>query len=291
MQLKQYASDLSKYPLISRLEENRLAKKIHTRKKINIEPRNKLVEANLRLVPLFLKRYVNQANGNLNDLIQEGNIGLIEAAERYDPSYIVRFSTYAEYYVRRKIVAYITENHKIGHLPNSTAQAMRIVRKEIDRYYVENGRTPTYIELNYRLKKAKNRNVWHLSKERINELIQLGKFVDPISLEAQVYNDKSLSDYLRDENENAEAIENRIDEKMSKEKLEIALGLLEPVYRKILILSYGLKDHKIRTYREVAEIIGTSRQNVFKLEAKALRKLKQYYFINNNKNNSKEKYL
>jgi len=289
MHLDEYLRDSARYPRISYQDTLELARIIKSKKKESIEARNKLVEGNLLLVPYFVSKYVPNANGELQDLVQEGNLGLIEAARRYDPKRGVQFSTYAEYWIRRRVLDYLQNNHRIGRIPGSTVKAMRTVLNEIERYYVMHGVEPKYAELRKRLRYNKNPYARSLSKERVIELINLRKRVNPLSLDKPILGeDKDLMSLIEDSQNTSEMIEENARISLMRESLEEALICLNPKQRDLIRLRFGLYDGIPRTFDEVSRIMGGSRQGWEKQEKKALGELRQYYFIKSNSRNGKK---
>ena len=289
MHLDEYLRDAERYSRISYQDTLKLARLVKSKKNGSTDARNKLVEGNLFLVPYFVSKYVPNANGELQDLVQEGNLGLIEAARRYDPKRGVQFSTYAEYWIRRRVLDYLQNNHRIGRIPGSTVKAMRTVLNEIERYYVMHGVEPKYAELRKRLRHNKNPYARSLSKERVIELINLRKRVNPLSLDKPILGeDKDLMSLIEDSQNTSEMIEENARISLMRESLEEALICLNPKQRDLIRLRFGLYDGIPRTFDEVSRIMGGSRQGWEKQEKKALGELRQYYFIKSNSRNGKK---
>ena len=289
MHLDEYLRDSARYPRISYQDTLELARIIKSKKKESIEARNKLVEGNLLLVPYFIFKYVPNVDGDLQDLVQEGNLGLIEAANRFDPKRGVQFSTYAAYCIRRRVIDYLQNNHRIGRIPVDTIRAMGTVLREIEKYYVRHGVEPKYEELMKRLRQHKNSYTRSLSKERVIELINLRKRVNPLSLDKPILGqDNTLTSLIEDSQNTSRMIEENSRVSLMRESLEEALTCLNPKYRDLIILRFGLFDGIPRSFDEISRILGGSRQGWERQEKRSLGKLRKYYFMKSNSKNGKK---
>ena len=289
MHLDEYLRDSVRYSRISYQDTLELARIIKSKKKESIEARNKLVEGNLLLVPYFIFKYVPNVDGDLQDLVQEGNLGLIEAANRFDPKRGVQFSTYAAYCIRRRVIDYLQNNHRIGRIPVDTIRAMGTVLREIEKYYVRHGVEPKYEELMKRLRQHKNSYTRSLSKERVIELINLRKRVNPLSLDKPILGqDNTLTSLIEDSQNTSRMIEENSRVSLMRESLEEALTCLNPKYRDLIILRFGLFDGIPRSFDEISRILGGSRQGWERQEKRSLGKLRKYYFMKSNSRNGKK---
>jgi RNA polymerase primary sigma factor len=224
--------------------------------------RDHLIQANLRLVVSVAKRYVGRGMSFL-DLIQEGNIGLMKATEKFDYKRGFKFSTYATWWIRQAITRAISDQSRTIRLPVHVGETINRVRKIAHRLQQILEREPTEEEVARAL---------DLTSERVRQILDHSR--QPISLEAPVGNegDAFLGDFIEDDKlpQPIEAASHQL----MKEQIAEALGKLAERERKIIELRFGLADGKYRTLEEVGREFGITRERIRQIEAKALRKLR-----------------
>lgn len=257
--VKMYLKDIGKVPLLSSEEEVELAERMMQGDE---EAKRKLSEANLRLVVSIAKRYVGRGMLFL-DLIQEGNMGLMKAVEKFDPSKGFKFSTYATWWIRQAITRAIADQARTIRIPvhmvetiNRQVRTQRILLQEL-------GREPTSAEIGERM---------GISAEKVEEIQKIAQ--DPVSLETPIgeEEDSHLSDFIEDNKTVAPA--DVAAQSMLREQLIAALHKLTPREEKVIRLRYGLDDGKQRTLEEVGKEFNVTRERIRQIEAKALRKLR-----------------
>ena len=257
--VRMYLKEIGKVPLLTAEEEIDLAKRMEQGDE---EAKKRLAEANLRLVVSIAKRYVGRGMLFL-DLIQEGNLGLIKAVEKFDYRKGYKFSTYATWWIRQAITRAIADQARTIRIP---VHMVETINKEIRvsrQLLQELGREPTPEEI------AEEMNI---SVDRVREILKISQ--EPVSLETPIgeEEDSHLGDFIQDDNvpATADAAANT----MLKEQLEEVLGTLTEREQKVLRLRFGLGDGRARTLEEVGKEFNVTRERIRQIEAKALRKLR-----------------
>ena len=256
--VRMYLKEIGKVSLLSADEEIELAKRME---KGDEAAKKRLAEANLRLVVSIAKRYVGRGMLFL-DLIQEGNLGLIKAVEKFDYRKGYRFSTYATWWIRQAITRAIADQARTIRIPVHMVETINRMRQATNQLVYQNGHEPTPEEL------AK---AMDMSVERVREIQRMAQ--EPASLESPVgeEEDSSLGDFVADEN--AEAPGKAADRAMVAQQINLALKSLTPREEKVIRLRFGLDDGRPRTLEEVGRDFGVTRERVRQIEAKAIRKL------------------
>lgn len=254
-----YLRDIRKYGLLTHAEEIDLARRAATGDQL---ARRKLIESNLRLVIAIARRYTS-TGVPLIDLIQEGNLGLMRAAEKFDYNRGCHFGTYATWWIRQAVSRAAGEQSRLIHLPEHVATRLRKVRRVAAQLSQENGLDPLPEQI------AEACNI------QVHEVIDLlGVIEQPVSLDAPVDEDArySLADTLEDSAAPAPA--ETASQHLLGEELHRALALLTPRERSVVTLRYGIGDGRSRTLLEVGKELGISRERVRQLEVVALMKLR-----------------
>ena len=256
--VKVYLKEIGRVPLLTPEEEIDLAMRIMDG---DAYAKQRLSEANLRLVVSIAKRYVGRGMQFL-DLIQEGNLGLIKAVEKFDYTKGFKFSTYATWWIRQAITRAIADQARTIRIPVHMVETINRMRQATNQLVYQNGHEPTPEEL------AK---AMDMSVERVREIQRMAQ--EPASLESPVgeEEDSSLGDFVADEN--AEAPGKAADRAMVAQQINLALKSLTPREEKVIRLRFGLDDGRPRTLEEVGRDFGVTRERVRQIEAKAIRKL------------------
>ena len=258
-----YLKEIGKYPLLTTEEEIALAKQIaEGTPEEQAAAKKKLSEANLRLVVSIAKRYVGRGMQFL-DLIQEGNLGLIKAAEKFDYTKGYKFSTYATWWVRQAITRAIADQARTIRIPVHMVETINKLIRVNHQLAQELGRDPTPAEI------AKEMGI---SESKVREIIKIAQ--EPVSLETPIgeEEDSHLGDFIEDENAPAPA--EVASNAMMREQLQEVLHTLTPREEKVIRLRFGLEDGQAHTLEEVGKEFNVTRERIRQIEAKALRKIR-----------------
>lgn len=257
--VRMYLKEIGKVPLLSSAEEQDLAKRMEEGDE---EAKKKLCEANLRLVVSIAKRYVGRGMLFL-DLIQEGNLGLIKAVEKFDFRKGFKFSTYATWWIRQAITRAIADQARTIRIPVHMVETINKLIRVSRQLLQELGREPKPEEI------AKEMD---MSVEKVREILKIAQ--EPVSLETPIgeEEDSHLGDFIPDNDAPAPADAAAFS--MLKEQLIEVLDTLTPREQKVLKLRFGLEDGRARTLEEVGKRFEVTRERIRQIEAKALRKLK-----------------
>ena len=260
--VKVYLKEIGRVPLLSPEEETELALKIQAGGPDGEKAKQRLSEANLRLVVSIAKRYVGRGMQFL-DLIQEGNLGLIKAVEKFDHTKGFKFSTYATWWIRQAITRAIADQGRTIRIPVHLVEHINRVKKTAGELLRKNGREPTAEEIAVRLE---------MEPDRVRELLQLSQ--EPISLETPVgeEEDAHLEDFIQDE-EAGVPVDEAGRQLLRRELLNV-LKSLTPREERVIALRFGLEDGRARTLEELGQEFHVTRERVRQIEAKALRKLR-----------------
>ena len=257
--VRMYLKEIGKVPLLSADEEIDLAQRMEEGDE---SAKKRLAEANLRLVVSIAKRYVGRGMLFL-DLIQEGNLGLIKAVEKFDYRKGYKFSTYATWWIRQAITRAIADQARTIRIPVHMVETIKKLIRVSRQLLQELGREPTPEEI------AEEMN---MSVERVREILKISQ--EPVSLETPIgeEEDSHLGDFIQDDNVPVPADAAAFT--MLKEQLEEVLSTLTEREQKVLRLRFGLDDGRARTLEEVGKEFNVTRERIRQIEAKALRKLR-----------------
>ena len=257
--VRMYLKEIGKVPLLSAEEEIKLAQRMEEGDE---DAKKRLAEANLRLVVSIAKRYVGRGMLFL-DLIQEGNLGLIKAVEKFDYRKGYKFSTYATWWIRQAITRAIADQARTIRIPVHMVETINKLIRVSRQLLQELGREPTPEEIAEEM---------HMSVERVREILKISQ--EPVSLETPIgeEEDSHLGDFIQDDNVPVPADAAAFT--MLKEQLEDVLSTLTDREQKVLRLRFGLDDGRARTLEEVGKEFNVTRERIRQIEAKALRKLR-----------------
>ena len=260
--VKVYLKEIGRVPLLTPDEEVQLALDIQKGGKDGERAKQRLSEANLRLVVSIAKRYVGRGMQFL-DLIQEGNLGLIKAVEKFDHTKGFKFSTYATWWIRQAITRAIADQARTIRIPVHMVETINKVKKVNSQLLHENGHEPTNEQIAEKLE---------MPVEKVREIMRVAQ--EPVSLETPIgeEEDSHLGDFIPDED--APAPSDVASHTMLKEQLAEVLSTLTPREEKVLRLRFGLEDGRSRTLEEVGKEFNVTRERIRQIEAKALRKLR-----------------
>ena len=257
--VRMYLKEIGKVPLLSAEEEIELAKRMELG---DMEAKKRLAEANLRLVVSIAKRYVGRGMLFL-DLIQEGNLGLIKAIEKFDYRKGYKFSTYATWWIRQAITRAIADQARTIRIPVHMVETINKLIRVSRQLLQELGREPTPEEIAAEM---------NMPVERVREILKISQ--EPVSLETPIgeEEDSHLGDFIQDDNVPVPADAAAFT--LLKEQLEEVLSTLTEREKKVLTLRFGLEDGRARTLEEVGKEFNVTRERIRQIEAKALRKLR-----------------
>ena len=257
--VKMYLREIGSIPMLTPEEEKDIARRIAEG---DNDAKRRLSEANLRLVVSIAKRYLGRGMPLL-DLIQEGNLGLIKAVEKFDPTKGFKFSTYATWWIRQSVSRAIADQARTIRIPVHMVENINRVKKAQSHLLSENGRDPTVAQV---------AEYAEMSEDKVVEVMRVAQ--DLVSLEAPVgeEEDSHIGDFIKDDTQ--QDPEDAASMSMLKEQLENALYTLTPREMDVLRLRYGLVDGRNHTLEEVGQQFNVTRERIRQIEAKALRKLR-----------------
>ncbi|MBQ7903090.1 MAG: RNA polymerase sigma factor RpoD [Oscillospiraceae bacterium] len=257
--VKVYLKEIGSFPLLTLDEEIELAERIQ---KGDEKAKKRLAEANLRLVVSIAKRYVGRGMLFL-DLIQEGNLGLLKAADKFDHTKGFKFSTYATWWIRQAITRAIADQARTIRIPVHMVETINKVKKVQSQLLHKNGQEPSVEDLAAEL---------DMPQDKVREILKVAQ--EPISLESPIgeEEDSHLGDFIPDYD--APVPEEAATHTLLKEQLNEVLATLTPREAKVLSLRFGIEDGRPRTLEEVGKEFNVTRERIRQIEAKALRKLR-----------------
>ena len=257
--VRMYLKEIGVVPLLSNEEEKELAIAVENG---DLEAKQRLAEANLRLVVSIAKRYVGRGMQFL-DLIQEGNMGLMKAVDKFDYSKGFKFSTYATWWIRQAITRAIADQAPTIRIPVHMVETINKLVREQRNLLQELGQDPTPEQIAERME---------MTPDKVREILKIAQ--EPVSLETPIgeEDDSHLGDFIEDE-----VIENPVDyttRVVLREQLDEVLDTLTDREENVLRLRFGLDDGKMRTLEDVGKVFNVTRERIRQIEAKALRKLR-----------------
>nr|WP_302597921.1 sigma-70 family RNA polymerase sigma factor [uncultured Cellulosilyticum sp.] len=259
--IRMYLKEIGKIPLLTAQEELAVAIRMEQG---DLSAKEELTNANLRLVVSVAKRYVKGSGLSLLDLIQEGNIGLIKAVEKFDYHKGYKFSTYAMWWIRQAITRAIADKSKNIRVPVHLQDTMNKIRRKSQQFITDYNRDPALFEI---------AEMMDMSIERIEEILPL--YHDTVSLETPIggETDSFLADFIADDNISDQYKEAECT--MLHDEIEEILSSLSERERKIIKLRFGFEDGEIWTLEEVGKVFHVTRERIRQIEARTLRKLRQ----------------
>lgn len=260
--VRMYLREIGRIPLLTADQEIDLARKIEMGGSEGAIAKRKLVQANLRLVVSIAKKYIGRGMLFL-DLIQEGNLGLIRAAEKFDYERGYKFSTYATWWIRQAITRAIADQARTIRIPVHMVETINKLKKITRKLAQDKGRKPSEEEIAAAME---------ISLVKLREIVKVAQ--EPISLETPVgkEEDSRLGDFIEDRE--AETPASSVTQELLREDIIEVMAGLSPRERDVLRLRFGLDDGRQRTLEEVGQLFGVTRERIRQIEAKALRKLR-----------------
>ena len=260
--LQMYLKQVGKIKLLKRHEEQKIGEEMFSKDKLlALQAKKKLIQANLRLVVSIAKKYTGQGVLFM-DLVQEGSLGLIKAAQKFDYSKGFKFSTYATWWIRQTIVRAIANHSKVIRIPVHMLDKIRLVKKAI-------------YELNYlKFKEPTNEEIANYLNMNIKqvEMVMNTIKLEPISLDTPVADNLSLEDYISDEKNTP--LETKVENFRLKEQISEILKELSTKEQKVIVQRFGLNGEKPKTLEELGKQMGFSKERIRQIEGIALKKLK-----------------
>lgn len=260
--VRMYLREIGRIPLLTADQEIELARKIEQGGPEGAIAKRRLTQANLRLVVSIAKKYVGRGMLFL-DLIQEGNLGLIRAAEKFDHARGYKFSTYATWWIRQAITRAIADQARTIRIPVHMVETINKLKKVTRKLAQDKGRKPTEEEIALAME---------VSITKLREIVKVAQ--EPISLETPIgkEEDSKLGDFIEDRE--AETPASSVTQELLREDIIDVMASLSPRERDVLRLRFGLDDGRQRTLEEVGQLFGVTRERIRQIEAKALRKLR-----------------
>jgi len=257
--VRMYLKEIGTVPLLSAEEELRLAKR---KAEGDMSAKERLIEANLRLVVSIAKRYTGRGMSFL-DLVQEGNLGLIKGVEKFDYTKGYKLSTYATWWIRQSVTRALADQARTIRVPVHMVETINKMSKMQRKLTLELGYEPSVAELSAAL---------DMSEDKVMEIMQIAR--EPASLETPIgeEDDSNLGDFVADGN--VVTPEGNVESVMLREHIDALLGDLKERERQVIVLRFGLEDGHPRTLEEVGKEFNVTRERIRQIEAKALRKLR-----------------